>query len=307
MYNKVRGKAMILNASGRCDVIAYYSKWLIVRIKEGYVDVRNPFYPTQVSRIEINPSNIDLIVFCTKNPLPIMKYLDDLDDYPCLFQVTITPYQKELEPNVPDKKKIIDCVKRLSNRYNKDSVIVRYDPILLNEKYNVEYHKIMFERLCAQLHDYIDTIIISFIDMKKNTTNNAINSEFREMTESEMKEVSKELSLIAKRYDLHLQTCAEKIDLTEYGILQTGCLDIERVKSLTNKYKKWPKSSNREGCNCVKSVDIGAYNACAHYCKYCYANYDEKQVNNNMQKHNPDSSLILGQLTEHDIIKIRKG
>ena len=136
---------MILMVSGRCDIVAFYSKWFMNRYKEGYVDVRNPFYPKLVSRIYFK--DVDLILFCTKNPLPIIPYLKEIDK-PIVFHVTLTPYMSDIEPNVIDKKKIIEGIKEVSKIVGIDNIYVRYDPILLNDKYTVDYHIKMFDRLC---------------------------------------------------------------------------------------------------------------------------------------------------------------
>ena len=123
---------MILNISGRTDIVAFYTKWFMNRYKEGYVDVRNPFNNKLVSRI--NFRNVDAILFCTKNPIPILKEIPKIKK-PIIFHVTLTPYKEDIEPNVPDKKQIIEAIKKISDIIGKDKIIVRYDPIFLNDKY----------------------------------------------------------------------------------------------------------------------------------------------------------------------------
>lgn len=121
---------MILNISGRTDIVAFYSEWFKNRYKEGYVDVRNPIYPKLVSRIYFK--NVDLIVFCTKNPHPIIDFLSNITE-PIIFHITLTPYKKDIEPNVPDKKEVIEDIKKISNIIGKENIYVRYDPIFLND------------------------------------------------------------------------------------------------------------------------------------------------------------------------------
>ena len=156
---------MILNVSGRTDIVAFYTPWFMNRYREGFVDVRNPFYPKMISRI--NFSNVDAIFFCTKNPIPILPYIKEINK-PILFHVTLTPYLSDIEPNVPDKTKVIDAIKELSKYLGKDKVVVRYDPIFLSNKYDLKYHIKMFDRVCEQLDGYIEKIIVSFIDDYKN-------------------------------------------------------------------------------------------------------------------------------------------
>lgn len=156
---------MILNVSGRTDVVAFYTDWFMKRYQEGFVDVRNPFSKIMVSRIYFE--DVDMILFCTKNPIPIIKYLSIIKK-PILFHVTLTPYKKDIEPNVPPKGKIIEAIKKVSNIVGIDNIVVRYDPIFLNDVYNLDYHKKAFHNMCSLLEGYIKTIIVSFIDDYKN-------------------------------------------------------------------------------------------------------------------------------------------
>ena len=294
---------MILNVSGRTDIVAFYSNWFMNRYNEGYVDVRNPFNQNLVSRIYF--SDVDLILFCTKNPIPILDKIK-LIKKPILFHVTITPYNKDIEPNVPNKTEIINAVKKLSDIIGKDNLSIRYDPIFLSDKYNIDYHIKAFERLCSLLNGYVNKIIVSFIDNYKNVRKNEKTLNFKEFTVEDYKLIGENFSLIASKYNMTVQTCFEDNNLCEYGFIKGECLSHELAYILTGKkYKNW-KARKEQKCNCVEMVDIGAYNSCKHFCKYCYANYDEKQVLNNFKEHDDNSSLLIGNLKESDIIKIRK-
>lgn len=297
---------MIINISGRTDIVAFYMPWLIQRLKEKTVDVRNPFYPKQVSRIDLSPEKIDALVFCTKNPLPLLDQEALLKPYAKMFQITITPYAKEIEPHVIDKVKVIDAVKQLSNRYGKKAVQVRYDPIFLSPKYTIDFHEMMFERLMKQLDGSIDTIIISFIDMMKNTRLHLREMQLVEMSEKSMKEVAQRLSIIAQKYQIHLKTCAEEIDLSEFEIFNEPCFGPKELFEITGKLKKVKRWNARKHCDCIEMVDIGVYNTCSHLCRYCYANYDEKKIHQWVAQHDPTSSLLIGHLDQEDRIKIRK-
>lgn len=290
---------MILNISGRTDIVAFYTPWLLNRMKEGFVDVRNPFYPKQVSRIYFQ--DVDLIVFCTKNPLPILPYLKDIK-IPFIFQVTLTPYKEDIEPNVPNKKKVIESILEISKMIGKDNVYVRYDPILINEKYTVDYHIEAFKKLCCLLEGSVEHIIISFVDPYKNVEKNKSFLHLKVITKEDKETIGKNFSEIASMYNIQIQSCYEG-DLSSYGILNIPCVSKELAYKRTGKnYPKW----NARDCGCVAMVDIGEYNTCNHLCKYCYANYDEKRVKSNLQKHDKNSSLLIGCLKEVDEIKVRK-
>ena len=295
---------MILNVSGRTDIAAFYTPWFMNRYHEGFVDVRNPFYPKLVSRIYF--SDVDAIMFCTKNPIPILPYLEKIDK-PKIFHITLTPYLKDIETRVPDKVKIIEAIKQVSTMLGSEYTYVRYDPVFINDKYTIEYHIKMFERMCKQLEGYITHIIISFLDDYKNVRKNLKILNPKVLTKEDYKKIGENFANIAKEHHMTVQTCFEEENLVEYGFIKEECLGIELAKKLTGKekFKKW-KARTGGKCNCVEMVDIGVYNTCSHFCKYCYANYDEKKVKENIKKHDITSSLIIGNLEPDDIIKVRK-
>ncbi len=294
---------MILFASGRTDIVAFYTKWFINRYREGYVDVRNPFYNSLVSRIYFE--DVDLLYFCTKNPLPIIPYLKEFDK-PILFNVTITPYKNDVEVNVPNKSLIIEGVKKIAEIIGKENVYVRYDPIFLSERYNLNYHIKAFERLCSLLDGVTNHIIISFIDDYKNVRKNMSSLKIIPFTENDYKEIGINFSRIASKYNISCQTCFEKEDLVKYGFVKEDCLSKKMAYTLTGKVYRKGRMRKENLCNCVEMVDIGFYNSCKHLCKYCYANYDEGKVLENLQNHNVNSSLLIGKLSDTDVIKIRK-
>lgn len=297
---------MILNISGRTDICAFYSEWLMNRLKEGYVDVRNPFNAHSISRIYLNKENIDAILFCTKNPIPMLKYLEEIP-FPYIFHITLTPYHKEMEPNVIDKKEVIKAIQEISKKIGKERVVLRYDPILLNDKYTIAYHKKAFESLCIQLKGYIQTCVISFIDMYKNTRKNIEQMHLIELTNDKIEILCKSLSEIAKKNNIRIQTCAEDIDLRKYDIYNKPCFDKEEIETILNITIRGNINKGvRNNCACMETVDIADYNSCMHYCRYCYANYDEVQVKKRMKMHDSASSVLLGKVDHEDQIHIRK-
>lgn len=294
---------MILFASGRTDIPAFYSNWFINRVEAGFADVRNPFNQKLVSRIYF--SDVDLIMFCSKNPLPMINKLDILK-VPVLFHVTITPYGKDVEPNIPDKRLIIEGVKKLSLVLGIDNVVVRYDPIFLSDKYNVDYHIKAFDKLCKNLNGYVNKIIVSFMDEYKNVRSNKNILKYRAFTREDYKKIGEAFSKSAHDNGMSVQTCFEDEDLTEYGFVKGECLSHELAYILTGKKFKSSNVRKEKKCECVQMVDIGDYNSCMHMCKYCYANYDEKAVSNNFERHDDNSSLLIGSIQRDDVIKVRK-
>lgn len=292
---------MILNVSGRTDIVAFYSRWFMKRYKEGFVDVRNPFNPKMVSRIYFE--DVDAILFCTKNPIPILKYLKEINK-PILFHVTLTPYKKDIEPNVPDKKIIIEAIKQISDIIGIENIFVRYDPIFLSDKYNLEYHKRAFEKMCNLLNGSVKQIIVSFIDDYKNVRKNDKVLNYRAFTDDDYRKIGISFSEVAKKNNMTVQTCFEENNLVEYGFKKGECLSHILAFKLTGKtnFKTWKARK----CKCVEMVDIGVYNSCKHFCKYCYANFDENKVKKNYTEHEENSSLLIGHLEKEDIIKVKK-
>ena len=292
---------MILNVSGRTDVVAFYTEWFMNRYREGFVDVRNPFNEKLISRIYFEDE--DAIMFCTKNPVPIVKYLKEIEK-PILFHVTITPYKKEIENNVIAKTKIIEAVKEISNIVGIDNLYIRYDPIFINDDYTVNYHCKAFERLCSLLDGYIKHIIVSFMDEYKNVIKNRNILRYKKLTDDDYKRIGISFSKSAKKHGITVQTCMEEHNLVEYSFIKRECLSHVLAYKLTGKtdFKSWKARK----CNCVEMVDIGAYNTCNHLCRYCYANYSEEMIIKNIKKHDKNSSLLIGRIETDDIIKRRR-
>lgn len=296
---------MILSVSRRTDIPAFYSEWFMNRINAGYVYVRNPFNYNQISNIDINPDKVDCIVFWTKNPKPLLPRLKELDDrgYKYYFQYTITSYDKEVETDVIDKRSIINTFIELSEKIGKDKVILRYDPIIVTDKYSVDFHLKAFEKMCLIIHEYTNKIIFSFLDDYRKVSMNMKNIGVKELTEKEMKNLSLKLVEITNQYGIALETCAEKIDLQDIGISHTKCIDgdlIEKIIGYEIKNKDH-LDGNRKDCGCMKCIDIGGYNTCIHNCIYCYANTNKNKAASNFKMHDPNSPILSGNFIKEKV------
>ena len=292
---------MIINTGCRTDIPAFYPKWLINRIKEGYVMVRNPYNPSQVTKYSLNPDVVDCLAFCTKNPEPILKYLNELDIYKQFWFVTITPYGKDIEANVPNKEKVIESFKKLSKHIGVNSIGWRYDPIFIGNNFDVNKHIYYFEKIAKELKNYTHNCTISFLDLYEKVKRNS--PELKPPTKNEQIEIAKAFSKIGKENDIVIHSCCEKTYLAEYGLDISGCMSKEIVEEAIGYSLNPPKVQNlRESCNCLMGNDIGAYNTCGHLCKYCYADYNKELVLENMRKHNEDSPLLIGKVSKEDKI-----
>lgn len=302
---------MVISVSRRTDIPAFYSEWFFNRIKEGYVDVINPFNSKQANRISLKKEDVDCFVFWTKNPKPLMKNINMLDGYNYYFQFTVNSYDKDIEMNVPSKsKEIINTFIELSKMVGPDKVIWRYDPIILTEKYDVNWHITYFEKLASKLSGYTKKCVFSFVDLYSKTKRNTRELKLIDLTESDMENIAKEFSIIAKKYNIELATCCEKIDLIKYGIKHNSCIDGDLIEELFSIKLNEKKDNQREYCGCLKCHDIGTYNTCMHKCKYCYATFNNDIADKNMLLHNPNSSILIGKLSE-DVkiypVEVKKG
>lgn len=284
---------MILQTGMRTDIPAFYSEWFINRIKEGYVLVRNPYNPSSVAKYRINPDVVDLIAFCTKNPSPMLAHMSILKPYGQYWFVTITPYGKEIEPNVPDKRQIIKDFQTLSETVGIDSIGWRYDPIFITEKYSLEFHLKAFERMAKVLSGYTNTCIISFIDLYKKVIKNF--PQARMVNKEERLTIGKAFADIGRKYGITIKACAEGDELKPYGVDCNGCLTQSVYeKALHTKLNIPKRKGQRAECACFFGNDIGAYDTCRHFCKYCYANTDKAAVIRNIKQHNPNSPFLIG-------------
>lgn len=279
---------MIISASRRTDIPAFYSEWLFNRVNAGYAITKNPFNLSQIRRVSLKPEDVDCFVFWTKDPYPMLPRLGELEGYFYYFLFTLTPYGKDIERNLRDKAEIEDTFVELSRKIGKNCVVWRYDPIILSGDMDIGWHSREFTRLCEKLAGFCDTCVISFADVYAKLKTKII----RELTVSEMNELAGVISTIAGKYRLRVKTCCEQIDLTCNGITQSSCIDAELITRLTGK-PVVPKRdrSQRPGCNCAQSVDIGAYNTCPHGCVYCYANH--QNTAKNAALHNPLGETML--------------
>jgi DNA repair photolyase len=312
---------MIISASRSTDIPAFYSEWLFNRIDKGYISWTNPFnQKTQY----VSFDEMRFIVFWTKNPKPIIPYLEKLDSKKIgyYFQITLNDYEAEnLEPNVSPLSDRIETFISLSKQIGKQKTIWRFDPLLLSDNLSVVDLIQKIENIGNQIHPYTEKLVFSFADInvyRKVISNLGKSSNnFREFTEREIVDFSIKLQLLASKWKIELATCAEEIILKDFSISKNRCIDDELICRISKEDKKlmdWfgidSKSSNlfgtdyisnpklkdkgqRKVCGCINSKDIGMYNTCDHLCVYCYANSSSESVKKNILKHNDNSQSII--------------
>lgn len=294
---------MFINVGGRTDITNYYSDWLMNRIREGYALSRNPFYPNKIYKYKLTPDVVDCIIFCTKNPEPMLDKIDEIRSrgFHVFFYVTITSYGKDMEPGVPDYRHMISVFQKLSDIVSKNNIGWRYDPVLITEKYTVEHHIKCFDEMAKKLAPCTNFCIFSFVELYKKLSYTF--PELRAVTPDEKKILLSAFGRISQKYNLRLQTCGDTMDYSEYGIARSGCITAPiMAKAIGQDLKSIALSPSRRGCGCLPNNDIGAYDTCPNGCKYCYATKDAALAVKNYQRHNPASPPLIGEAGPADEI-----
>ena len=288
---------MIISASRRTDIPAFYSQWFINRLHEGYVLVRNPMNFSQVSRIKLSPVTTECIVFWTKNPKEMLAKLPEIESlgYHYYFLFTLTPYDLSLEPNVPDQEVALETFRTLSGRIGKERVIWRYDPILFTDRYSEQFHCDAFAKLSDKLSGFTDKCIVSFLQMYRKCRRNLKNTTLRSVPNDGRMALLKTFSSLGAAGKISVLSCAQVIEQDEVDMQPCKCIDDHLISRIIGAEVAGTKDKNqRKECGCIESIDIGAYNCCPHHCLYCYANYDRKSVTKNFAAHTLDSPLLYG-------------
>lgn len=294
---------MIINTGGRTDTVQYYTEWLLKRFEEGYVLSRNPLFTNKVTRYELTPENVDCVIFCSKNYTPILSHIGEITErFNTYFHYTITAYGKDIEPVVPSIEESIDTLLALEKIVGKKRIAWRYDPILLTKDYTVKRHLETFEYMAGKLHRYVDRCIFSFVEMYKKLEHNM--PEIILLTDEDRKELAEGLGNIAAKYNLFIQTCGTNGDYSKYGINQSGCMTLEMLGNANSvKFRDLKHKGLRQGCHCIESRDIGAYDTCLNGCKYCYANKNPHIAYENYKLHDTNSPLLMENVKSTDTIK----
>ncbi len=293
---------MIISASRRTDIPAFYSDWLMNRVRAGFVMTRNPFNAQQVKHVSLLPEDVDVLVFWTRNPAKLLPHMDELNErgFRSYFNFTLTGYPRALERKTPHPAKAIELFQQLAERVGPEKVIWRYDPILLCNLLPLEEHLRLFSKIAAGLEGSTQRVVISLSDFYAKTQRNLnaieglVYEDLKEKPDQAL-QLACQMKDIAHQYGMGIQACAEEFDLTPAGIQPGKCIDDALIHKLFD-IRLSPKkdTGQRAACGCIKSVDIGQYNSCLHGCQYCYATYNDKQVRRNHARHDVDSAFLIG-------------
>lgn len=282
---------MILSVSRRTDIPCHYPDWFMNRIRAGFVLTRNSMNHGQITRIPLTPDEVDCIVFWTKDPAPMLPWLDELDarGYRYYFQFTLTPYDRTVERSLRPKEEIEETFRLLSRRLGRHRVVWRYDPILMTDEIDLAYHKAQFSRMCASLAPYTDTVVISFVDPYARRKN----PPYRPPTHAEEEELADFIGKTAAASGRKAAACCEAGDYGRFGIGRSSCIDPARIAKICgHDLRLKPDKNQRPGCGCVQSVDIGTYNTCRSGCVYCYATHSPGSASRRRARYDPAGEML---------------
>lgn len=298
---------MIISASRRTDIPAFYSDWFFQRLAAGYVLVRNPMNARQIGRVVLSPDTVDGFVFWTKNPAPMLSRLEELESYPYYFQFTLNDYAPCIEPSVPDAQRVLlPAFRELAKRAGPERIVWRYNPVLFTEEMDAEYHARHFRALSEQLNGCTKICDLSFLTMYAKTERNTRHLGLRQPEAAEKEELVLAMADAAKSCGIRLRICGEPDLLQLPGIEQARCIDADILSSVSGREIRAPKDRNqRQICGCAASIDIGAYDTCAHRCAYCYANARPERAVRNAAAHDPAAEMLIGRPGPEDRIRDR--
>jgi hypothetical protein len=290
---------MIISASRRTDIPAFYGEWMMNRLRAGEVLVRNPGNRRMVRRVPLSPGGVDCIVFWTKDPGPFLPCLPEVDrmGYPYYFLFTLTPYGEDIETGVGRKSAILESFKRLSGTIGPDRVVWRYDPILFAPGYSVDDHEASFDRLAGNLHGHTHRCVISFVRMYRKIRGSMAAAGVTAADGATIHRIARSFGQAARSRSIELLTCGTAEDLSAYDIGHSACIDGKLIRRLTGREVTSRKdASQRPECGCVESRDIGSYDTCPHGCLYCYASSNAGKASEARMRCDPGSPLLCDAL-----------
>jgi hypothetical protein len=290
---------MIISASRRTDIPAFYGEWMMHRLRAGEVLVRNPMNRAMVQRVPLSPEGVDCIVFWTKDPGPFLPCLPEVDrmGYRYYFLFTLTPYGSDMEVNVGRKSRILESFKRLSGLIGPDRVVWRYDPIVLTPECTVDWHRERFERLAGSLEGHTRRCVISFVQMYRKIRVNMATAGVTSPDDGTVQGIARSFGEAARGHSMELLTCSTGMDFSEHGIGHSACIDGALITRITGRAVSLRKdASQRPECGCVESKDIGSYDTCPHGCLYCYANSNAGKAARARALCDPGSPLLCDAL-----------
>jgi hypothetical protein len=288
---------MIISASYKTDIPAFYGEWLVNRLCAGYCMMRNPLNRRPI-RVPLDRSAVDGIVFWTKNARPFLDRLKVIADmgYPFTFQYTINGYSASLEHHVVDWKKSVEAAWMLAERYGPRCVVWRYDTIIYSQETPPDFHVANFSRIAAALEGATDEVVVSFLQLYRKTVTNMDDMARRTGNKwwnpslQDKRDLAQRLFVLASEHRMQLTICSQAELLSVQK--PSKCVDAQRLSDVAGHAIRAPIKANRPGCECADNRDIGDYDTCPHGCVYCYAVRSQTRAVARFRTHNPESEFL---------------
>jgi Domain of unknown function (DUF1848) len=290
---------MIISASYKTDIPAFYGQWFMNRLEAGYCRVLNP-YSQQPFTVSLEKSYAEGFVFWTKNIAPFFDNLCRVEEmgFPFIVQYTVNNYPSILENRVIDSSVSVKNVKRISDTFGRKVCVWRYDTIIISELTPIDFHLRNFEALCQQMTGYVDEVVVSFVQLYRKTKINFEKHlvkqgiQYFEPSGEEKMGMLKRLLEIATAYELQLSLCSQPEYLMD-GINEARCVDARRISSVAGEKINSKLKGSRQECGCFESRDIGDYDTCPHGCIYCYAVKNHEIALARYKQHDPKSEFLF--------------
>lgn len=289
---------MIISASYKTDIPAWYGEWFVNRLRAGYALVANP-YNNVVSRVELTREAVDGFVFWTRRIRPFLKHLPELRErgFPFIVHQGILGYPRELEVTQMPVEQAAEDMHLPAREYHRRTAIWRYDPILFTSLTPFEWHLSNFQRIAEQVSGATDEVVVSFAQIYQKTQRNLEQAArehgftWEDPADEVKRELAGQLAEIAREYGIQLSMCAQSQYLVE-GVAEARCVDPFRLSEVAGYMIEAPKKPHRKGCGCYQSKDIGAYNTCPHGCVYCYAVAGCTAARERLKGHDPEAERL---------------
>lgn len=290
---------MIVSASRRTDIPAFYGQWFTNRVRAGFCSVANPFNPKQVGTVSLMPEDVHCFVFWTRYPVSLSPHLPELiqrgHEFAMLY--TVLDYPAALEPGMPPLAERTRLFRRIADRYGSQRMVWRYDPILISLETDAAFHRARFRRIASQLAGATRRVVISFFDAYSKARarlSSVADGRYRytgDPSDGELGELVPAIVEIAGEYGMSVQSCAEKLDLQRFGVPPGACIDGAQLEDAVERpMPRRRDPGQRKLCRCVESRDIGAYDTCRFGCVYCYAtNHPVRKMT-----HDPSAPVLTG-------------
>jgi len=294
---------MIVSASYRSDIPAFYGDWFLKRLAAGFCRVVNP-YGGQVHEIALTPEAVAGFVFWTRNPGPFRAALEEVArrGYPFVVQVTATGYPRALETSVLPAERLVALVEEIGTAFGPRVAVWRYDPVLITSATPADWHRRNFATLARAFAGKVDEVVFSFAHIYAKTRSNLNRAAhghgftWDDPAEADKRALLAELAAIARNLGLKATLCAQPELLSPdmaVGLEAARCIDAERLSDVAGRPIAARAKGNRPGCLCAESRDIGAYDSCPHGCVYCYAVRRPELAKRGFQAHDPESPFLV--------------